>query len=368
MACAAVPSAAAAAAPAASDFAPALRCADTGGVFEQALRVGGEATQASVALPPRTPQAVIVHAHGYPGLLITGEPFADFDLELRARENDAIVIAPFYRGTRPGPLPQQRYGAPFRKGSQDLAAVARAWGAKCGIDTAVLISQSLGATYGGRAIAENPGTFDAWFVDGGDADLVETAIKYTPIAPLVPIVKHFMDDIAAELGGTVLQQPAAWQAASPVNFTEAIAGSGLRYAYVAHGIGEYVLVDVAPRLALGLRRAGLTTDLRIVTTERSQPCPEYVGGGPFVEGPYRGGTIVSELAGVDPTPVTLAGHGGDTTWCPLWDSVERFLRSGAPADCVTEVAEDYALQRPLALPLGCNGFTRARASVAGRSS
>ena len=57
----------------------------------------------------------------------------------------------------------------------------------------MLISQSLGAAYGGRAIAENPGTFDAWFVDGGDADLVETAIKYTPIAPLVPIVKHFMD-------------------------------------------------------------------------------------------------------------------------------------------------------------------------------
>ena len=102
-----------------------------------------------------------------------------------------------------------------------------------------------------------------------------------------------------------------------MNLTDAIAGSGLRYAYVAHGIGEYVLVDVAPRLALGLRRGGLTTDLRIVTTERSQPCPEYVGGGPYVEGPYRGGTIVAELAGVDPTPVTLAGHGGDTTWCPL---------------------------------------------------
>ena len=347
-----LPVQAAAAAPPASDFSPTMRCTDSAEPFRQDLSIGGEPTQASVALPARAPRAVIVHAHGYPGLFITGDPFSDFDLELRARENDAVVIAPLYRGTRPGPVATQRYGAPFRKGSQDLAAVAQAWSAACGIDTAVLISQSLGAAYGARAIIENPGTFDAWFVDGGDSDLVETAVKYTPIAPLVPLVKYFMTDIAAELGGTLLQRPGAWRAASAVNLTGAIARSGLRYAYITHGVGEYVLVDAAPRLALGLRRGGLMTDLRIVTMERSQPCAEYVGGGPYVEGPYRGGTIVEALAGVDPTPAMLAGHTGDTTWCPLWDGVERFLRSGPPADCVTEVAEDYATKRAVKLR-GC---------------
>lgn len=127
----------------------------------------------------------------------------------------------------------------------------------------------------------------------------------------------------------------------------------------ATAAAEYNPVDATVRLVSRLRGAGVPADLRLVTTERSQACPEYRGTA--IEGPYRGETILQAVLGADPTPVALHGHTGDATYCAVWDGVERFLATAVPSTCRTGVAEDLLLRRVVAtLGLPCGGGAPVR--------
>jgi hypothetical protein len=293
-------------------------CSDAAGAFTLSATIDGEPTSAAVAIPDQPARAVVVIARGFPGVMEAGEPGTAADLELRARALDAVVIAPAYRGTTPT-APGIRRGTPIRKGGEDLGAFARTFKAACEIDRSVLFSRSFGALPGTRVLLTEPGTFDAWFGDGGLYDLVAAGLILEPLR----LAPELTDDLDAELGGTFLEQPAAWLAASPWTNAAALAHAGLRRIELHHGLAEHVPFEYALRMGLLLRLNGAPAETVIHPLERTTPCPEYIGTG--IASPQPGESIDDVTLKTGAIPDILTGHGGHTTYCAAWAGIGRYL-------------------------------------------
>ena len=181
-----------------------------------------------------------------------------------------MAVAPDIRGLRTTRIEngfRKTRGIPVRKGVADLIAYGRSYQSRCKVKTVVLAGYSLGAAYSGNALMKKPKRaggkplFD-YFVG---MEAIQDIFQEFQLAKALPndaFVQGAVADAAAELGGTIDEKPAAYHAVNPIEHVDRIKASGLRGAFLVHGVDDgLVLYQQSVDMTKALREAGIKTDL-----------------------------------------------------------------------------------------------------------
>ena len=267
------------------------RCVDkSDGVIPLTLQAGGEPATGHYALPEDQTDTVVVFAHGY------GHSSYSWihHMQRVARELGVVAVAMDYRGLtwleepEKDGVPETR-GWNAMKGAEDLIAAAEYFEATCKTTKrTVLMGVSMGANMSGLALAlsrktpDNP-LFDHWIDVEGAVNVTETYLEARLLAPANAYAKRAQEDLEAEMGGPIEENPDAYRARTVVTRVDEIKASGIRGVTVIHGLDDgLVPYNQGREMATRLLGAGIPTDMftvgrRSKESEKETTATGYVG-------------------------------------------------------------------------------------------
>jgi hypothetical protein len=240
--------------------------------------VDGEEAHGIVALPSAPPVGLVTFAHGY------GHTSASWVEHARrtADELGVIALAMDYRGTEITPraddVPSSR-GWQVAEGAADTVAAARRFEAACpGIGTIVNLGVSMGGNTSGLVAAAGAlradGTtplFDHWIAVEPAANVIETYLEASLLAPANSTAANAKADIERQMGGTIAEVPAAYRERTVVLRAPDIAASGVQHVSVIHGLDDgLVPPNQARELVTALRVEDVPTSMFQVTLRDAQ--------------------------------------------------------------------------------------------------
>lgn len=213
------------------------------------LTVEGEPATGHYALPTKRPEALVVFAHGY------GHTSYSWIKHMEAvADRGVAAVTMDYRGLTFLPdddgdgLPGSR-GWPAQAGAEDLVAAAQYFDAQCRFDEIAIFGVSMGGNMSGLAVAlageqgltkfdSDEPLFDYWFDIEGAVNLIETYTEARALAPGNAFAARAYQDIKAETGGDIEQQPQAFADRAVVNRVDDIAAANLDGVVVVHGLND----------------------------------------------------------------------------------------------------------------------------------
>jgi acetyl esterase/lipase len=306
------------------------RCVDNNqDAIPLTLQVGGEAATGHYALPDKEPQAIVVFAHGY------GHSSYSWihHMTRTARELDAIAVTMDYRGLKLSPdsnndgLPESR-GWNAMKGAEDLIAAAEYFEGQCkSPKRTVLLGVSMGGNMSGLALAlsrknaDNP-LFDHWIDVEGAVNVIETYAGARVLAPVNGFAKNAQQDIEAEMGGPIENNPAAYRERAVVTRIDEIKASGVKGVTVIHGLDDgLVPYNQGREMATLLLGAGIPTDMFTVGRRSKQSEKETTATG------YAGDPLFAAAGQSYMSP--LSGHASEksTTHIIMVKAFERLAET-----------------------------------------
>jgi dipeptidyl aminopeptidase/acylaminoacyl peptidase len=246
------------------------------------IDVDGEPATGHYAVPRGRPRGLVVFAHGYGH---TSFSWIEH-MKKAARDHDVIAVTMDYRGLEVLPdsngdgLPESR-GWPVMTGAHDSIAAAQLFQARCpSIQKTVLLGVSMGGNASGLALAlakdakhpDGSPLFDYWVDVEGVANVIETYTEARAVAPGNAFAGQAQEDIEAETGGTLEQNPQPYLDRCVVCRVDEIKESGVRGVVVIHGFDDgLVPYNQAREMASALLQAGLPTDMISVGRKNSAP-------------------------------------------------------------------------------------------------
>ena len=273
-------------------------------VREQTLTVDGQAAPALVALPRDKPRGIVVFDHGYGHTMESWRAHAS----RTANTLGVIAIAPEYRGqtrvgTRDDGLPVSR-GWRVAEGAADSIAFAQHYDGLCKpTGPSVVYGVSMGGNTSGLVVAARPKAhdgsplFDYWVDVEGAANVTETYLGASALAPANVFAKNARDDIEAAFGGSLAARPDVYAERTVVHRTADIAGAGLKGVVVVHGLVDGLVThDHSRQLQALLRARGVPVDMWTAVTKK--------------DGTEAGTTIDGYVIG-DSSP--FAGHASEVS-------------------------------------------------------
>jgi acetyl esterase/lipase len=229
--------------------------------------VDGQPATGLYALPPSAPRGIVVIGHGH-----TADARDMAGLAQTVATNDGVIaLAMDYRDTDLS----TRFGWRVIEGAQDSIAAAQLFDRSCPGSagfTNVAFGLSMGGNMSGLAVssgarrADGSPLFDYWFDISGVTNVPEIyadaqAISLVPVHAVSSVGTTAMAEMQQEFGGTPLSNPLAYMANSPVLRASAMKSSGLKGAFVFHGVldGE-VTADMSAQMVAALAAAGIPVD------------------------------------------------------------------------------------------------------------
>src|SRR4051812_41892945 len=201
--------------PATAGAAPKATCTgDPSAVHRLNLTVRGQSTYGLYTLPASTPRGLVVFGHGYSYNVDAWRAHMG-----RAATRDGLVAVTMnYRGLTNLPKDatgfERSRGWPVKAGSEDLVAAGQYFDRVCGgFDRRFLLGVSMGGNSTGMAAALKARTaagkplFDYWIGVEGVWNLTELATQARAAGATNPLAQQAYDDIVAENGGPLEQQP-----------------------------------------------------------------------------------------------------------------------------------------------------------------
>ncbi|MFN2388829.1 MAG: alpha/beta hydrolase family protein [Actinomycetota bacterium] len=273
----------------------AVRCVDRRDVaLPLTMRVEGESTTGNYALPAGRPKGLAVYAHGYEHTSLSWVEH----MKAAARRG-LIAVGMDYRGLKilkereEHGYPQSR-GWPTWTGAEDTIAATKLFQSACpSIETTVIFGVSMGGNVSGLAVAmaaehKKPGgepLFDYWVDVEGAVNVIETYIGARLLEPTGnETAVTAVEDIEAEMGGSIDQEPQAYLDHAVVNRVDDIAASSVRGVVIVHGVDDgLVPYNQAREMAALLLGARIPTDFFSVgrkspETERETTLTGYAAG------------------------------------------------------------------------------------------
>lgn len=267
-----------------------------------------------IAYPSSAPTALVVFAHGY-----SHRSPSWIQHMQRTAEVGAIAVTMDYRGTYEDGDGNVR-GWFVQEGADDMVNVATEILTACTtIERVVLYGVSMGGNASGLALtrgamkpddSQTP-LFDFWVAAEPAANVIETYLEASALAPVNAFAALAVADIEAEFGGTITEQPEAYAAGAVVARVPDIALTGLQGAFVIHGFDDgLVPTNQGRELATALRGNNIQTEYLSVARRN-----------PDGDADHEAGTTASENVG-DPLfaglglgqyPEPLTGHGTESS-------------------------------------------------------
>jgi hypothetical protein len=267
-----------------------------------------------IAYPEAEPTALAVFAHGYSHR----SPSWARHME-RTADAGAIAVTMDYRGTYVDGAGNIR-GWFVQEGADDMVAVATEILTACtSIETVVLYGVSMGGNASGLALtrgAVRPNDpemplFDFWVAAEPAANVVETYLEASAVAPANAFAALAKADIEQAFGGTIAEQPQAYADAAVVARALDISRNGLRGAFVVHGLDDgLVPTNQGRELATALRAVNISTEYLTVARRNPDGDPNHEGGTTLTEN--VGSPLFAGL-GLGQYPEPLAGHGSESS-------------------------------------------------------
>lgn len=267
-----------------------------------------------VAYPSSEPTALAVFAHGY------GHRSPSWTQHMgRAANAGAIAVTMDYRGTHLDDAGNVR-GWFVQEGADDMVAVTTELLVACpSIDTVVLYGVSMGGNSSGLALtrgATKPADdqlplFDYWVAAEPAANVIETYVEASAVAPANAFATLAKADIEQAFGGTLAEQPLAYADAAVVARIPDISATGLRGAFVIHGLDDgLVPTNQGRELATALRAVNISTEYLTAARRNPDGDPNHEGGTTLTE---NAGTPLFTGLGLGQYPEPLAGHGSESS-------------------------------------------------------
>jgi pimeloyl-ACP methyl ester carboxylesterase len=222
------------------------------------------------ALPagPEAPTDLVVFAHGY------GHTSASWVEHLKRTANEgAVAFGMDYRGTHEDAQGNVR-GWFVAEGAEDSINTALGFLALCpSLERVTILGVSMGGNTSGLAVAAGAtradGTtplFDHWIAVEPAANVIETYLEARAVENAVEFARLAREDIEAEHGGTLWEQPESYANGAVVLRAPEIAASGIHGVAVVHGFDDgLVPYNQGRELATLLRANGVPTDFYNVT-------------------------------------------------------------------------------------------------------
>lgn len=229
------------------------------------------------ALPDRPPLGIVAVAHGYEqtawSMAEPGEYTSTGLLESLAADDDVIALSMDDSGQQDaGPGSTSARGWDVVQGASDLIRVTQLFDSQCQpaggpplVNT--VFGMSMGGDTSGVAAASGATTagggplFGYWFDVSGVSDVAETWLEATAASPALAYAADAAADIEAEMGGTPVQQPGAYAAASPALLAGQMGSSGIRGVVVFHAVMDgLVTSDEGAQMVAALQAARIPTD------------------------------------------------------------------------------------------------------------
>jgi hypothetical protein len=270
----------------------AVACTDSSDGAEQvSLTVDKQKASGWVALPAGKPKGIVAVTHGYGH---TGLSWVHH-LRWAARELGVIALAMDYRGAKVSPpkkdgdLPSAR-GWNVSAGAADTIAATRLYEA-CAPDAMnVLFSISMGSNTGGLVLAEGPQRsngrgplYDYWFNLEGAVNVIETYLSARMLAVSGNATAvNALEDITAEMGGSIEEVPEEYQKRAVVTRVDEIAASGVKGVMMIHGLDDgLVPYNQSRELLAGFDATGVpaqmfTVGRRTAESEKDTSLTNYV--------------------------------------------------------------------------------------------
>lgn len=267
-----------------------------------------------VAYPSTDPTSLTVFAHGY------GHKSGSWVQHMqRATEAGAVAVTMDYRGTYTDGDGNVR-GWFVREGADDMVNVATEILTACTtIETVVLYGVSMGGNSSGLALtrgAMKPDgsmqpLFDYWVAAEPAANVIETYLEATAVGPANAFARQAAADIEQAFGGTLAEYPERYANATVVARAQDIAITGLRGAFVLHGIDDgLVPTNQGRELATALRAVNISTEYLTVARRNPTGDPDHEGGTTLTE---NAGKPLFDGLGLGQYPEPLAGHGTESS-------------------------------------------------------
>ena len=312
------------------------------------LLVEGQPAPALVALPRKKPRGIVVFDHGYGHTMESWRAHAARTADMLG----VIAIAPNYRNqqtgpTRPDGLPSSR-GWRVAEGAVDSIAYAQHFESLCRPKgTNVVYGVSMGGNTSGLVVAARPKRsdgsplFDYWVDVEGAANVTETYLGASALAPGNAFAKNAKDDIEEAFGGSLAAKPDVYAQRTVVNRTGDIAGAGLKGVVVVHGAMDGLVThDHSRQLQALLRARGVPVDMWTAVTRKA--------------GTEAGTTIDGYVIG-EQSP--FAGHASETSTTHVvgragFAALER-LYGKTPFTCGEAVYDGTADTTVRATSTGC---------------
>ncbi len=317
-------------------------------VRQESLTVDGQSAPALVALPRHKPRGIVVFDHGYGHTMESWRAHA----ARTANTLGVIAIAPEYRGqrrvgVRQDGLPVSR-GWRVAEGAADTIAYASHYDRLCKPKgPSVVYGVSMGGNTSGLVVAARPQAhdgsplFDYWVDVEGAANVTETYLGASALAPGNVFAKNARDDIEEAFGGSLAAKPDAYAARTVVNRTADIAGAGLKGVVVVHGLVDGLVThDHSRQLQALLRARGVPVDMWTAVTKK--------------DGTEAGTTVDGYVVG-DASP--FAGHASEVSTNHVvglagFAALDR-LYTNAPFTCAEMVYDGKTGQTARASSTGC---------------
>ena len=247
------------------------------------------------ASPRKAPKTLVVFGHGYrkPATV-----YWDANLRKTAKMG-ALAVAMDYRGI--GGSPDYR-GWNIESGARDSITAGRFFLRSCpSIRRVVLVGVSMGGNVTGYALAakaKRPGggpLFDHWVNVEGAANVTETYLEASTIAPANAYAAGAKGDIERPMGGTLAQRPDEYRHKSIVNRAGDIAASDVKGVLTIHAVEDgLVPYDQAVEMVAALRQNGVPTSFWTITTRGEGEAGTTISGyatgpiAPSFQSPFAG--------------------------------------------------------------------------------
>jgi hypothetical protein len=151
----------------------------------------------------------------------------------------------------------------------------------------VLAGYSIGGTYSGNTLMKKPKRtngkplFD-WYVGMEAIEDIFGEFQLAKALPNDAFIQGAVADAKAELGGTIDEKPAAYHAVNPIEHVDKIKASGLRGAFLVHGVDDgLVPYQQSVDMTKALRDAGIKTDFWTARKRRPGDEPDTTLSGRF---------------------------------------------------------------------------------------
>jgi hypothetical protein len=251
------------------------------------VKVAGDKTKGFAAMPKKAPRGLVVVAPGYSYTAAAWKS----KLKLIASGSRTVAVAATYRGLREAPpingIPKSR-GIPLRNGIADVIGYGKAYARKCTtVKTVVLVGYSTGGIYSGNALMRKPkrGSGQPLFDYFVGMEAMSDVFKEFELAKALPddvFVQGAVADAAAELGGTIDENPAAYHAVNPIEHVDRIKASGLKGVFLVHGVDDgLVPYTQSTDMRTALRDAGVKAELISAQKRRPGDVPDTTLSGRF---------------------------------------------------------------------------------------